>query len=135
MDAAVFAFGERLLAEFEEIGLPKKSLPTVAQNPWRVDATGGKVRGCAAGRPIGDRETGAVCIVAIDGARHAEISRDGAIFFCSGKVLTDNGIAATRNASDGACRRSIDWAARVINHVGSRVLVTGRVSFHYVPVE
>ena len=43
VDAAVFALGKRLLAEFEEVGLSREALPAVALHPGRIDAAGGEI--------------------------------------------------------------------------------------------
>src|ERR1700688_287226 len=139
-DATILSGHVRRFAEFEEIVLSREALPTLAQNPWRIDSARRNAarRGCA--RAIRNRESVTVRIVAIHSAGYPQINRQRSRFNCIRLVCGQGRRRPAWRVASGYIGRpaitgAIGGATSVVNHVGTCVLVTSHVGLNDVPTE
>src|SRR5262244_2620927 len=106
MDSAVFARCKGCLPEFDETVLAGKTLPTFGNNPRWIDSSSGPASGIA-GRTI--------CRRTIPRARYSQHRGHGDLF--------DSVRHHATNVGGSPARCAVGRPARVVNDVGSRVLV------------
>ena len=137
LNSAVLAGGIGLFTEFEEIVLAREALPALDSDPRRIDAAGGTAWAAGTAHYRSSRYGGtyAVRCGAIDRARYAKVHGHRDLFAGVGQILVSGGRTARRVAGRAARRCSVGGTARVVDHVGSGVLVTGNIRFYDIPTE
>src|ERR1700730_9133155 len=125
MDPTVLGGREGLLAEFDETVLARETLPTLGGNPGRIDASGRATRSVA---------SWAVRRRAIPCSWYPQSSGHRDLFGSVRQACGDVGVSAYRSGGSSA-RRTVGGPARVVDHVGPRVLESRRIRLNNIPAE
>src|SRR5882762_11299144 len=123
MDPAGLARNEGYLAEVDETVLARETLPTLSENPGRINAS------CRATCSVASRT---VRQCAIPRSRYSQGSGHRDLFGCVRQHSADAGVPAWRRCSSAS---AIGRAAGVVDHVRPRVLETRRIRFNDIPAE
>src|SRR5215469_2556041 len=127
INTAVLVHGIRLLSELDEIVLTREALPSLRSNPRRVDTASGTTGTARRKRNRGLRAVGIGTVVS---TRHTQVrrQRDGLQRICH--AAADGRTAARRRRS-----AAVSGTASIVNHMGTGVLVTGRIRLYHIPTE